>query len=178
MAMNNLQKKYVFKPYSKYFPSIFELEKTRISKKLHTKHQIEHIGSTAVPGLGGKGIIDIAVAVKKNDMAKVANNIKQIGYNFRPKASDNNKFFFRIDLPDKKGGYKRYHLHLTYPESNYWKQDLAFKDYLIKNPKIAQKYAKVKQSAANRSNNNEQSYKKIKTPMIQKIIKELHINKK
>ena len=49
-------KKYVFKPYSKIFPELFQKEKERISPNLKEALAIEHVGSTAVPGLGGKGI--------------------------------------------------------------------------------------------------------------------------
>ena len=50
-------KKYVFKPYNPKFPVLFEQEKQRIASHLKEKAPIEHVGSTAVPGLGGKGII-------------------------------------------------------------------------------------------------------------------------
>lgn len=61
-------KKYEFKPYNPAFSKYFEEEKKRLSKYLSGDYQIEHIGSTAVPGLGGKGIIDIMIAVSKEQM--------------------------------------------------------------------------------------------------------------
>lgn len=65
-------KKYVFKPYKESFPELFDNEKKRIAALLGTDPVIEHIGSTAVPGLGGKGIIDIAIAVKKENLSQVS----------------------------------------------------------------------------------------------------------
>lgn len=50
-------KKYVFKPYLQCFPTLFNQEKERIVKHLDQDIMIEHVGSTAIPGLGGKGII-------------------------------------------------------------------------------------------------------------------------
>ena len=60
--------KYVFKKYSSIFPDLFNKEKDRIELHLKTDLAIEHIGSTAVCNLGGKGIIDIAIGVNKEDM--------------------------------------------------------------------------------------------------------------
>jgi GrpB-like predicted nucleotidyltransferase (UPF0157 family) len=63
-----VMKKYVFKPYSKIFPELFHKEKERITSNVNLRLIIEHIGSTAAPGVDGKGIIDIAIAVDKEDM--------------------------------------------------------------------------------------------------------------
>jgi len=57
-------KKYVFKAYSPIFPKLFEKEKDRIKKILGENDLIEHVGSTAVPGLGGKEINDIYIETK------------------------------------------------------------------------------------------------------------------
>ena len=64
-------KKYVFRPYSEIFPKLFAAEKIRIAKSIETDGVIEHVGSTAIPGLGGKGIIDIAIAVDKEKLETV-----------------------------------------------------------------------------------------------------------
>lgn len=77
-------KKYVFKFYSKIFPGLFQKEKNRILSHVHQPLIIEHISSTAVPGLGEKGIIDIAVAVHKQDIEEVSRGIQALGYEFRP----------------------------------------------------------------------------------------------
>ena len=55
-------KKYVFKSYNKIFPEIFEKEKEKICDFIEETILIEHVGSTSIPNLGGKGIIDIAIA--------------------------------------------------------------------------------------------------------------------
>lgn len=60
--------KYVFKPYNSIFPELFEKEKERLSKYLTGEYQIEHVGSTAVQGLGGKGIIDIYLATPRKNL--------------------------------------------------------------------------------------------------------------
>ncbi len=72
-------KKYVFKPYGKIFPELFLKEKERISGSLGAGAVIEHVGSTAVPGLGGNGIIDIAIHISIPWIGKHFHSIKSSG---------------------------------------------------------------------------------------------------
>lgn len=75
-------KKYKFRKYNPDFPKLFNLEKVRLSKILE-KSKIEHIGSSAVKGLGGKGIIDIAIAVSKKSLVKTKHLLQKVGYIFK-----------------------------------------------------------------------------------------------
>ncbi len=168
--------KYVFKPYDKIFPSLFEMEKSRISNSLKVKYKIEHIGSTAVPGLGGKAIIDIMIAVNRGMMKDALKTLEKIGYVYRPKASNDEKIFLRIDLPDDVEQKRRYHMHLTYLGSSYWKTDRAFRDYLIKNPEFKQKYAKAKQNAAKRANGVKEKYQELKDPVFKEFIHSMKVD--
>ena len=71
-----MQAKYTFKPYSNHFPHLFSLEKTRIAKSIGDHIDIEHVGSTAIPGLGGKGIIDILISVHQPDLGEISTKIQ------------------------------------------------------------------------------------------------------
>lgn len=97
-------KKYTFKPYSKIFPELFLKEKRRIASHIKSILAIEHIGSTSVPNLGGKGIIDIAIAVPKHDMDAVREQLQKLGYEFRPTFSTPDRSYFIIYLPDPEEG--------------------------------------------------------------------------
>ena len=59
---------YKFIPYDSVYPGLFEKEKVFLKKILSNKIIVEHFGSTAVPGLGGKGVIDIYLLVAKELM--------------------------------------------------------------------------------------------------------------
>ena len=113
-----MKQKYVYKPYNELFSELFLQEKTRLLSILNKECiDVEHIGSTAVPGLGGKGIIDIGVTVAKENIDSASRKIESLGYVFRETGSSPERWFFRIDLPDPQEGIRRYHLHLTFPES-------------------------------------------------------------
>jgi len=68
-------KKYSFNKYSRKYKQFFNREKIKL-KKIFPKAEIEHIGSTAVFGLGGKGIIDIAISVPKNQIQKAIKKLQ------------------------------------------------------------------------------------------------------
>lgn len=166
-------KKYTFKPYSKIFPELFQREFNRIASSVNTALVIEHIGSTAVPGLGGKGIIDIGIAVDKKNMELVSKKLQALGYEFRPNFSTIDRFYFIAYLPDPEEGTRRYHIHLTYPENPEWKEFLGFRDYLRSHPKALQDYAELKQEAVSEAKDEGERYRKIKEPMFKKINAEI-----
>ncbi len=164
-------KKYVFKPYNPIFPILFEKEKLRLQKYLTGSYQIEHIGSTAIPKLGGKGIIDIYIAVPKGQMKQTSQEIQQAGYEFRMQASKmHHHLFHRIYLPDDLEGIRTYHVHITYPEQQDWINTLAFRDYLRTHPQDVKEYAEIKKKAATEANEDKDAYMTIKSPMMQEIL--------
>ena len=164
-------KKYVFKPYSETFPKLFEKEKKRIMAHIKQPMVIEHVGSTAVPGLGGKGIIDIAIAVPQDEMQTLIKHLQTLGYEYRPTFSTPDRAYFVIYLPDDEEGTRRYHVHLTFPESQEWKELLGFRDYLRTHPQEAQEYADLKKKAASEADQDGETYRKLKAPMFKKFKK-------
>lgn len=162
--------KYVFKPYNLIFPELFKREKERLSKYLSGNYQIEHVGSTAIPNLGGKGIIDIYLVVSKSDLERISKEILKSGYEHRPRVSGDQHIFHRIDLPDPIEGTRRYHIHISFPEADDFKQAIAFRDYLRNHPEDVEKYVEAKKKAANESNQDKDKYMSMKTPIIQEIL--------
>jgi GrpB-like predicted nucleotidyltransferase (UPF0157 family) len=161
--------KYTFKPYNNLFPALFINEKERIACRLPQNVLIEHVGSTAVPGLGGKGIIDIAVAVDKSVMDSSKTTLQELGYEFRPSFSTPDRFYFIIYLPDPEEDRRRYHIHLTYPESKEWAELIGFRDYLLSNPETIKEYTELKKRAALEADQDGEKYRKIKAPIFEKI---------
>ena len=163
-------KKYVFKPYSKIYPELFDREKKESFLTLRTSLVIEHVGSTAIPNLGGKGIIDIAIAVDKIETDSISKQLQELGYEFRTSGSTPDRLFFRADLPDPEEGVRKYHIHLTYPASKDWKDLIAFRDYLRSHPKEAKKYEELKKKAAIEANEDGEKYRKLKEPLFKKML--------
>jgi GrpB-like predicted nucleotidyltransferase (UPF0157 family) len=143
-----LKEKYKFRPYSENFSILASNEIERIGKSIDTS-DIEHVGSTAVPGLGGKGVIDILMVAPKEKWVLLGEKLTTLGYEYREKASDPEKRrFFHANLPDEELGTRLYHLHLVYPESTEIKKMIGFRDYLRAHPEDTKKYAEIKEIAA------------------------------
>lgn len=126
------------------------------------------MGSTAITGLGGKGIIDIAIAVNKLDIDTVTQQLQSLGYEFRPTYSTPDRAYFIIYLPDPEEKTRRYHIHLTYPESNDWQGLLGFRDYLRNHPEEVQEYAKLKKKAAFEADQDGEKYRNLKEPFFKR----------
>ena len=126
---------------SKDFPAIFENGKRKILE-VFKDCKIYHVGSTAVPGLGGKGIIDILITI--DDWGKeeeLIEKLKGLGFSHIHEREDNRRFLSREVKDDK---LKETHLHIVKEGSKEEKEIIAFKDYLISNPQEAKKYHDVK----------------------------------
>ena len=112
--------KYAYREYSSDYPRLFEIERDRIRRALEIPAQIEHIGSTAVVGLGGKGILDVGIGVASQDRASAREQLSHAGYEYRAKASTASRDFFRADHGDGRE-VTRVHIHLPARSGSRWK---------------------------------------------------------
>ena len=158
---------YKFIPYDSVYPGLFEKEKVFLKKILSNKIIVEHFGSTAVPGLGGKGVIDIYLLVEK-ELMKIASKILcDHGYEYKKNTGDENRWFHQIN---KKHGDKsyHYHIHLSFFGNKNFEDCIDFRDYLRTNPEAVKKYSQIKQKAS----------KNIESIIDKKELKKVYMNTK
>ncbi|MGV8171349.1 MAG: GrpB family protein [Candidatus Woesearchaeota archaeon] len=164
--MKNL-KKYSFNKYSDRYSRLFYTEKNRL-RKILIKAYIEHVGSSAVIGLGGKGIIDIAVSVPKKDISRSIRTLQENGYEYKPKAGDFDRYFFqRIIVHSTKE--RRVHIQLTHKNSSAWQSMIAVREYLRKHRDTAKDYEKIKKEAIIYAKGDGKRYRKYKKSFLKKI---------
>ena len=122
--------------YNKNFINLFKKERSEISKLIRNC-EIHHVGSTAVPGLGGKGIIDMTVALKNwRQKGEAIKKLKEIGFvHIRPKGRE--YIFISKKYPT---GYKDIHIHLVKGGNKKDREMLFFRDCLRKDKKEAERY--------------------------------------
>ena len=167
--------KYTFKQYNPIFPELYKKEEQRLKQILGDKYLIEHIGSTAVPNLGGKGIIDIMISVPVKLMNQASQLLqKKAGYEYRASGGDKERLFHQQDLPDVEEGIRRYHVHITFQGSESRKKAIVFRDYLIQHPKDLKRYAQIKQKAAAQAKGDRDTYLKVKQTIIDEIIQKAY----
>jgi len=156
--------------YRDDWPDLFEREKSvfleRLGSWLHGP--IEHVGSTAVPGLKAKPIIDIMVGVKDLDSSVGAINVLQRnGYCYYPYKSDLMHWFCK-PTPE----YRTHHLHLVPYDSPLWRERIKFRDILRSNGKVAEKYEQLKMSLARDVTDDRENYTELKWPFIEGVLRE------
>ena len=104
---------------------------------------IEHVGSTSVPGLAAKPVIDLDVVVRREDAARAIDRLADIGYAHRGEQGVPGREVFR-----PPPGEAKHHLYVCVPESPGLRDHLLFRDYLRAHPDTAREYAALKRALA------------------------------
>lgn len=163
--------KYIYEDYNPKYKRQFSEQKRILKKVLPDYAKIEHVGSTAVPGLGGKGIIDIVIEVPYKKIKTTKNKLEKIGFEYRKSHIGDKKRKFFQKIIKHTGKERRIHIHLTYPSSGYFDSFVRFRDYLRNNKKDMSEYAKVKKEAAKKAKEDGIKYANHKMKVLRKILK-------
>jgi GrpB-like predicted nucleotidyltransferase (UPF0157 family) len=154
----------IIEPYDPSWPLKFEAEKSALASALSPwlAGPIEHVGSTAVPQLAAKAVIDIMAAVA--DLASSAAAIaalRPLSYCYFAYRADEMHWFCKPS--DRK---RTHHLHLVPFGSRLWNDRLAFRDLLRRDEAIRQAYAELKLALAARHRNDREAYTEAKSEFI------------
>lgn len=134
---------------------------------------IQHIGSTSIPGLSSKPIIDIAILVLSiENISYFADLLEKIGYKYKPELSSVERIFLR------KGDPVEYHLSVSCIPHTYWERQILFRDYLKAHKEFIKEYEDLKKEAIKEVSADDlkdlslsRIYSAKKTPFIEKILK-------
>jgi GrpB-like predicted nucleotidyltransferase (UPF0157 family) len=154
-------------PYRAEFRDIFARQKKILRKCLGKKPRVEHFGSTAVPGLPGKGIVDILIAFKrKSQISAAAKKLASAGYFLSRKgqAARGDRVFLSSRKNESAVG--DVHLHLVLEDSEDFKGVLRFRDRLRRNKMLRARYVKIKKEAAVGARGKRERYAKLKSTFI------------
>ena len=154
-------------PYRAEFREIFARQKKILRKYVGAGPRIEHVGSTAVPGLPGKGIVDILVAFKKKpEILAAAEALVSAGYFLSRKGQTarGNRVFLSSRKSESTIGDA--HLHLVLEKSEDFENVLRFRDRLRRNKTLRMRYVKIKNEAARSANGKRARYTKLKSEFI------------
>lgn len=149
--------------------------RARLPKNLIKR--IEHFGSTAVPGLSAKPIIDILVEVTSLEETKkqIVPILQAEGYEYfwRPTIGDAPPYYAWFIKRDKNG-QRSHHIHMVEKDSDLWDR-LFFRDYLREFPEIADQYEKLKHTISEKHPNNRILYTEKKSSFILSITKKAKV---
>jgi GrpB-like predicted nucleotidyltransferase (UPF0157 family) len=154
-------------PYSPSWPRQFEEEEQPLRRALAPwlVGPVEHIGSTAIPGLAAKPVIDIMAGVETLAASRPAIvALADLGYCYAPYRTDSEHWFCK-----PSPAVRTHHLHLIPLESPRWSEAIAFRDYLRAHPQIAAEYVDLKRRLAEVYRFDREAYTELKGPFIARI---------
>jgi len=155
--------------YNPSWPLLFAQEREALLRTLASwlAGPIEHIGSTAIPGLAAKPVVDIMAAVSSLEASRPAiEAAAEIGYCYFPYRAESEHWFCK---PSPM--FRTHHLHLMPIDSRQWLDAIAFRDYLRTHPTIAAEYETLKRQLARDFHFDREGYTEAKRPFIDRIIK-------
>jgi GrpB-like predicted nucleotidyltransferase (UPF0157 family) len=158
--------------YDPSWPALFAEEAARLRAALDPGLIVglEHFGSTAVPGMPAKPIIDILIAVRSLAAAREAliEPLEDLDYVFWADNPKTDRLFFVKGMPPY-GERRTHHVHVVEPSAEPW-QRLAFRDYLIAHPEDARHYADLKRSLAAAHRTDREAYTEAKAVFVAEIM--------
>src|SRR6267378_1868243 len=155
-------------PYDPAWAEDFATERQevlRILAELRPAPTIEHIGSTAIPGLAAKPIIDIAIGFPaRAQVSKGLRLLKAAGRDYVKAANQPGMLFMALGDP------RRFHYHLVALGTPAWGKLITFRNYLRRHPVVAAEYAVMKQTLAQKFPDSRFDYMRFKRPLLRAIL--------
>lgn len=159
--------------YNPEWPNLAETEIVKILEILPNEPiiDIQHVGSTAIPGMLAKPIIDIQIAVDSLEKIKESaiSILENAGYVYWYGNPDKERMFFVKGMPPF-GERRTHHVHIVEHDSKHWRNKLLFRDYLRTHPAIAQEYIKLKIKLAQEHAYDRERYTDEKTDFINHVL--------
>lgn len=134
---------------------------------------VEHVGSTAVPGLPAKPVLDLMAAVPDPDdvVRGGVRRLRAAGWVLVSPELDGRPWRRFFVQPDADGVRRVAHLHLMRPDEPRWAQQLTFRDRLRADPDLARRYAELKAALAREHPDNRERYTAAKTEFIELVLR-------
>ena len=153
--------------YDPSWPGVFEALRVRAAEALGPLVlAIEHVGSTAVPGLAAKPIVDLDVVVCAADVPAAIRALERLGYRHEGNLGIEGREAFVWPA-----GTPRHHLYVCPAGSPELARHLAFRDRLRADPEVACAYAKLKRELATAYHHDRGAYTEAKSAFIQSVLK-------
>ena len=131
--------------------------------------EVHHVGSTSVPGLCAKPVLDILASIPDFDRGvALVPALEKLGYEYRRGNAIRDRHFFRL----RRGTTRIHHLALAEPSSNHHRVTLAFRDALRVDPQVAADYAELKLELARRYPRDREAYIEGKSAFVEHILAE------
>jgi GrpB-like predicted nucleotidyltransferase (UPF0157 family) len=158
-------------PYNTDWPLLFEQERILLVNAMKEwEISVEHIGSTAIPNIQAKPVIDIMIGVQDLSIADIflIKIIRSLGYDYIDG--------YEVIMPERRyfqkdvDNIRTHQIHLVEYDSSFWERHLLFRDYLRTHPNIAKQYESLKLDISTKFIDTNQ-YASAKTKFIREVEK-------
>ena len=140
----------------------------RLCRDLNIK--TEHVGSTSVPGLSAKPILDIAIGMLSLDsISELIGRLTDVGYIYRGEGEGGVGHLF---VWESKPNFRTIHVHAVEYGTAHWKEYVDFRDLLRQNAHLRQQYDDVKVQNATKFQNDRKAYTDSKHEFIRSVLRE------
>ena len=169
-----IREKIEIRQYDASWVGLFEEEKKHLLEILPAGivKRVEHFGSTAIPGMPAKPIIDMLVEVTSLELTreKIVPILVEDCYDYfwRPSWGDDTPPFYAWFIKRDNDGNRTHHIHMVEKDFEHWDR-LLFRDYLIEKPEIAREYSLLKLKLSSIYSDDRVSYTKAKHDFIQRV---------
>jgi GrpB-like predicted nucleotidyltransferase (UPF0157 family) len=169
-----VQEKVAVVRYDPRWRDMFEQERCHLLSCLPQDlvKRIEHFGSTAVPGLSAKPIVDMLVEVTSLEETKqrIAPILEAQGYDYfwRPSWGDDTPPFYAWFIKRDEHGNRTHHIHMVEADFEHWDR-LLFRDYLIEHPDVAREYDDLKAKLSQDHGEDRVAYTRAKTDFVRTV---------
>lgn len=158
-------------PYDPHWAVLFEQERISLETALARwlAGPVEHIGSTSVPGLAAKPIIDMMAPVHSlSEAAAAIDVVTTLGYRNGVHRPEEAHYCFK---PATDNWWERtYHLHLTEPTSLLWRRRVAFRDALRSRADYRSRYEQLKRDLAHAHGADLVAYSRNKDDFVNEVL--------
>jgi GrpB-like predicted nucleotidyltransferase (UPF0157 family) len=159
--------------YDPAWPGLYEEESARVRQAAAgLLLAVEHVGSTAVPGLAAKPIVDLVGGVADKAAAEAClAPLAEIGYtDVTPQPPEEKDWFYCLGNHPVPG--HGYHVHLMRYPSAFWDRHLLFRDYLRRRADVASAYERLKRELAARFRDDRPAYTEAKDDFVEEALRQ------
>lgn len=156
--------------YDPRWPERYEREEERLLDAIgECVERIEHVGSTAVPGLAAKPIVDITATLADWDEADdCVGPVENLRYDYFPESAERDSEWRYFERRPEDG--QAFNLHLRPSGIDHLERNLRLRDYLREHPGAAREYEEIKREAAVEHPDDIEAYSEAKTEFIESVM--------
>jgi GrpB-like predicted nucleotidyltransferase (UPF0157 family) len=134
---------------------------------------VEHVGSTAVPGLAAKPILDLMASVNDPDVVveQTSQQLAADGWSYVPPELDGRPWRRFFVKPDASGQRRMAHLHVIPSGHVRWTEQIAFREMLKQDDRLARRYEELKRRLADQLGNDRETYTQAKADFIAEALR-------